>query len=211
MDLADFFPSITLRRVISVFRRFGYPPNVAFYLARLCCLNDRLPQGAATSPTLSNIISFRLDARLAGLAKVCGLVYTRYADDLTFSGNSITIKFATIVDEIAQEEGFAVRHEKTHLCRSHGKRIVTGLSVAGSKLAVPREYKRELRQDLHHIFAHGYLSHIKKRKIRDPFYLDALYGRLMFWKWIEPENPFVAAAIPRIQTLLGPNRVLDPS
>ena len=206
MDLADFFPSIKSGRVISVFRRLGYPPNIAFCLARLCCLNDALPQGAATSPSLSNIIAFRLDARLAGLAKACGLVFTRYADDLTFSGNLITIRFPDIVKEIAREEGFSVRDDKTHLCRSPGKRIVTGLSVAGGTVAIPRRYKRKLRQDIHHIFAHGYLSHITKLKIRDPFYLDALYGRLMFWKWIEPSNPFVVDAVPRLKALFPSNR-----
>jgi hypothetical protein len=206
MDLADFFPSIRLNRVIAVFRRFGYPPNVAFYLARLCCLDDALPQGAATSPCLSNIISFRLDARLTGLAKACGLVYSRYADDLTFSGNLITIRFPEVVSTIAREEGFKVNDEKTHLCRSHGKRIVTGISVAGNKLAIPRKYKRELRQEVHHILAHGYLSHVKKCKIRDPFYLDALYGRLLFWRWVEPENPFLATALPRIHAIIATNR-----
>jgi RNA-directed DNA polymerase len=207
MDLADFFPSIKLNRIIAVFRHLDYPPNIAFYLARLCCLNDSLPQGAATSPSLSNIIAYRLDARLSGLAMACGLTYTRYADDFTFSGHPITIKFPDIVEKIVREEGFEVRHEKTHLCRSRGKRIVTGLSVSGNKLTVPRQYKREIRQEIHHIRAHGYLSHIKKRKIRDPFYLDTLYGRLMFWKWIEPNNPFLATAIPRVQSLMSSNRI----
>ena len=203
MDLADFFPSIKLNRVIGVFRHFGYPPNVAFYLARLCCLNGELPQGAATSPSLSNTIAFRLDARLSGLSKACGLVYTRYADDLTFSGDRITIKFPDIVKKIVHEEGFIVRDDKTHLCRSSGKRIVTGFSVARDKLTVPRQYKRKLRQELHHIFVHGYMSHIKKLKIRDPQYLDSLYGRLVFWNWVEPSNPFVTSSLPRIRALMG--------
>jgi hypothetical protein len=203
MDLADFFPSIKLNRVIAVFRHFGYPPNVAFFLARLCCVDGAIPQGAATSPALSNTIAFHMDARLSGLARACGLTYTRYADDLTFSGKLITIRFPEIVKGIVREEGFQVRDEKTHLCRSTGKRIVTGISVAGDALAVPRKYKRELRKEVHHILAHGYISHITKRKIRDPFYLDALYGRLMFWRWVEPKNPFLATALPHIEALIA--------
>ena len=203
MDLADFFPSIKLRRVIGVFRAFGYPPNVSFYLARVCCLDDALPQGAATSPALSNIIAYRLDCRLHGLAQACDLIYTRYADDLAFSGPLITNKFPQIVAAILDEEGFVVNGHKTRLSRSLGRRIVTGLSVRGSELRVPRQYKHALKQELHYIFVNGYLSHVRKRKIRDPLYLDSLYGRLMFWHWVEPGNAFVEAAIPRLRALMS--------
>ncbi len=204
MDLADFFPSITLRRVIHVFRQFGYAPNVSFYLARLCCLHDVLPQGAATSPALSNIVATCLDSRLSGLAGKYNLQYTRYADDLTFSGERIPISFPEIVKEIVSDAGFSVRDEKTRLCRSEGKRVVTGVSVSGEKVQIPRRYKRKLRQEVHYILRFGYLSHTSKRKIRDPFYLDSVYGRLMFWRWVEPDNEFAADAAERILRLQGP-------
>lgn len=201
MDLKDFFPSITLPRVINVFRRFGYPPNISFYLARLCCLEDCLPQGAATSPTLSNLIAIRLDKRLSALSKKWDIRYTRYADDLTFSGSSISIKYIDVVDRIVCEEGFKVNKEKTTLSRSKGKRVVTGLSVSGDKLKVPREFKRRLRQHVHFIAKYGYFSHTSKLKIRDPFYIDSIYGKLLFWKWIEPDNSFVNYAIEEISII----------
>ena len=100
MDLADFFPSIAKPRVIKTFRRFGYPKNISFYLASICCVNNSLPQGASTSPILSNIIAKRFDKRLFALAKKYNLKYTRYADDLTFSGIHIPLNFLGIVEDI---------------------------------------------------------------------------------------------------------------
>ena len=202
MDMANFFPSISLPRVIKVFRILGYPPNVSFYLGRLCCLDDVLPQGAATSPALSNIVAKRLDVRLCGLAKKCNLQYTRYADDITFSGNNISVRFPEIVHEIIQDEGFVVNTEKTRLCRSRGKRVVTGLSVSGDKLKVPRNYKRRLRQEIHYILCFGYYSHVSKLKNRDPFYIDSIYGKLLFWNWVEPENSFVKESLPKISAIM---------
>jgi hypothetical protein len=194
-DLKDFFPSISLRRVIAIFRRIGYPRNISVYLARLCCLNGTLPQGAATSPTLSNIAAHRLDSRLSGLAKSWELRYTRYADDLTFSGNHISLRFLELVNRTVDEEGFQVNAEKTRLCRGDGRRVVTGLSVSGDQLRIPREYKRKLRQEVHYISVYGYLSHAGKRKMYSPLQLDSLYGKLLFWTWVEPDNSFAQSAL----------------
>ena len=86
MDIKDFFPSIKINREMSVFRVLCYTKKISYYLASICCLDGVLPQGAATSPSLSNIIAKRLDYRLNGFAKKFNLTYTRYADDFTFSG-----------------------------------------------------------------------------------------------------------------------------
>lgn len=198
IDLEDFFPSIDLRCVIRVLQNCGYPNNVAFYLAKICCKNDRLPQGAATSPALSNIIAYGLDSRLSGLAKKFRLKYTRYADDITFSGERISVKTIQIIDEIIREQGFQTNQGKTHLCRSRGKRIVTGLSVANDILRVPREYKRKLKQEVFFILKYGYFSHAHHKRMREPFYLDSIYGKLQFWRSIESDNIFVNETIPRI-------------
>ncbi len=85
MDLVDFFPSTSARRVRKYFRRIGWNRQAVGILARLCCHEGGLPQGAPTSPRLSNLVNYRLDARLAGMAKKLGAVYTRYADDITVS------------------------------------------------------------------------------------------------------------------------------
>jgi RNA-directed DNA polymerase len=201
MDLKDFFPSIGIQRVIKVFQVLGYPNNVAVYLARLCCLSDSLPQGAATSPALSNIIAGRLDARLSGLAQKANLQYSRYADDMIFSGHHISTWFIAAVGKIAEIEGFTVNSEKTQLIRSDRRRIVTGLSVAGAEPRVPISYKRRLRQQVHFIVKYGYDSHASKKKIRDPFYIDSIYGKLTFWRSVEPDNAFVREYLPKIEAI----------
>jgi retron-type reverse transcriptase len=202
MDLEDFFPSIKLRRVIALFKRLGYPQNVSFYLSQLCCYSKQLPQGAATSPYLSNIIATKMDARLYGLSRAYGLNYTRYADDLTFSGPKISIKTIETIKKVVEDEGFKVNPQKTRLCRSAGKRIVTGISVSGKNLTIPREYKRELKQELHYVRSFGLTSHIARRQIRNPFYIESLYGKLIFWKWVEPDNTFVNQVIPYMREML---------
>ena len=85
MDLVDFFPSTSARRVGKYFRRIGWNRQAARLLVRLCCHEKGLPQGAPTSPRLSNLVNYRLDARLAGMARTFGAAYTRYADDITIS------------------------------------------------------------------------------------------------------------------------------
>lgn len=206
IDIRDFFPSIKIERVISVFRNFGYSPDVSFYLASLCCLDRRLPQGAGTSPLLSNIIVRRLDSRLYGLARKSGFRYSRYADDITFSGTKIPSFFLGLVTRVLQEEGFEVQESKTRWLREGSRKIVTGINVSGDRLSVPREFKREVRRDVHFILTRGYLDHLNNRKIRNPFYIDALCGKLSFWEWIEPEDPFVLRTrdeIFRIKTRVG--------
>lgn len=194
LDLKDFFPSITINRIIYVFKSLGYTNKVAFYLASLCSYEGTLPQGAPTSPYLSNIIAKKLDKRLIGLSKRYDLRYTRYADDLTFSGNSIPTKLLEYINEIVTSEGFVINPEKTRLYKNGGKRIVTGISVIGNELKLPKNYRRSLRQELHFIIKYGYESHIKKKKIRKINYIEVLLGRVNFWLSVEPSNKFALNA-----------------
>src|SRR5262249_13182672 len=126
LDLEDFFPSITFARVRGLFHRLGYSPEVATLLALLSTEPPRvkaeldekhyfiavgeraLPQGACTSPAITNLVCRRLDARLAGVAKKWGFAYTRYADDLTFSGDAVKDVGALLwgVRRILASEGF---------------------------------------------------------------------------------------------------------
>jgi RNA-directed DNA polymerase len=195
MDIEGFFPSISINRIVTIFKNLGYPPNVSFYLARLCCLQEKLPQGAATSPCLSNIVLKRTDSRLAGLAKSYDLAYSRYADDMTFSGSHIPVKFIDLVDDVVKYEGFRINEEKTKLIRGHKKKIVTGISVSGDNMKLPRKTIRSLKQELFYIKKLGLLNHLDKIKVNDPVYLERILGKFHFWKQIEPGNIFVKKAI----------------
>lgn len=191
MDLKDFFPSISLKRVISVFKGLGYYHRVAYYLASLCCEDKHLPQGAPTSPILSNIVTKRLDYRLKNLSAKYGLVYTRYADDMTFSGEHIPLKFISIVSDIVSDEKFEVNEDKTVIMREKNRKIITGVSVSSEKPCIPREKKRWIRQQTYYIKRYGIRSHMKHKQIVDPFYDLRINGYLAYWKSIEPESPYL--------------------
>ncbi len=176
MDIKDFFPTVTLPRVKGVFRKAGYREQVATLLALLCTEAPRevvnhdgkdyyvalgprcLPQGAPTSPALTNTLCLRLDQRLAGLAKRYGWRYTRYADDLTFSlprahdGDEHVGTLIGLVTRIVEDEGFTVHPDKTRLARQGRRQKVTGLVVNGDqKPRVPRTLRREMRAALHNL------------------------------------------------------------
>lgn len=188
IDIKDFFPSITLARVIGLFRSFGYTKEVSLCLAKLCCLGGRLPQGAASSPAISNLLCRGMDARLAGVANRFGLTYTRYADDLAFSSRTrVPVdRLIRLVGDIVRESGFEVNPGKTRYFRpSVNRKLVTGLNVANGSVQVPRSFKREIRSEVHFIRRHGVLSHLAKRKIRDPLYIRRLVGKAGYWAFIE--------------------------
>ncbi len=162
LDLADFFTSVSAGRVFRLFRTLGYPSGAARALTALCTnrvpdsyllkeflrqgINGRLswqerqryrtrhlPQGAPTSPALANLCAYRLDARLSALARSLGAVYTRYADDLAFSGGEVLPRlggrFCIQVAAIALEEGFAVQHRKTRIMRRNVRQHLAGVVV----------------------------------------------------------------------------------
>jgi hypothetical protein len=177
MDVKDFFPTVTLKRVKGVFRRAGYREGIATLLALICTESPReivqlegktyyvslgprcLPQGAPTSPALTNALCLRLDRRLAGLAAKLGWRYTRYADDMTFSrlagaeGPPRLGALLGCVRRIVEAEGFAVHPEKTRVHRTGGRQSVTGLVVNGGGPRVPREVRRMLRAAAHNLKA----------------------------------------------------------
>ena len=174
MDLQDFFPTITYRRVRGLFIALGYSYAVASTLALLCTGYEREPftrvdalhaegqryyvsvgprhlvQGAPTSPALSNLIARRLDRRLHGLAQSCGFHYTRYADDLTFSGadKGAALRILDVTQRIVADEGFAVNRCKTRLYPRSTRQAVTGV-VVNDKTSTPRELRRRLRAILY--------------------------------------------------------------
>jgi len=201
MDLKDFFPSIPINWVIKLFLDLGYARNVSFYLASLCCVDGMLAQGAATSPYLSNILLKKLDDKLDNLAKKNKLNYTRYADDLTFSGQYISYKLINTISKIVVDYGLNINEGKTRLYTKKGQRIVTGLSVTNKKITIPRKMKREIKTEIYYLKKLGLLTVIARNKIRNPYYLDSILGKLNFWKQAEPFNKFVLSSIEYIHSL----------
>ena len=165
-DLADFFPSINLGRVRGLFlsKPYELPRSVATTLAQICCHDNQLPQGAPTSPVISNMICRGLDYDLASLASKHNCAYSRYADDITFSSNRLVflgeIGIAQSLDHggkttpgddlvaIITKHGFNINDQKTRLQRNSRRQMVTGL-IVNRKVNVPRSFVWNLRGMLH--------------------------------------------------------------
>lgn len=204
IDLKDFFPTINYRRVKGLFRGLGYSEQAATIFALICtepdveevvldqktyyvALSERhLPQGAPTSPAITNILCRRLDRRLRRLAESKGFVYTRYADDLTFSASGDNLKalrsLILNVTSIVEHEGFAVNESKTRVLRKSQQQEVTGV-VVNSKPAVSRKELKKFRALLFQIEKDGLTG---KRWGNSPDLLAAISGYASFVCMVDP-------------------------
>jgi RNA-directed DNA polymerase len=204
-DLVNFFPSITIHRVIGFFRHVGYSPAVAMILALLCTESPRrkvlfhdkpwyvataprgLPQGACTSPDLSNLIARRLDARLGGIAAKLGWTYTRYADDLTFSSKTPSDRIGYLlarIRHIAQDEGFTINERKTRVLKRAARQSVTGV-VTNEKPAAPRWLRRRMRAILHNAQKTGLAAQNRKNH---PHFEASVGGMIEYIGMLNPKH-----------------------
>ena len=211
LDLRSFFTAVTMARVDGVFRAMAYPEAVARTLAGLTThrtptwvlarmpsgggsadrhrLHARLrtphlPQGAPTSPGLANLAAFVLDRRLTGLATTLGAHYTRYADDLAFSGSALLSpsRLVRVVTAIATGEGFTVNTAKTRVRRSTQRQQLTGV-VVNARPGIAREERDRLRAVLHDVRLHGVESANRAGHLAFRAHLDGRVG------WVESVNP----------------------
>ena len=169
VDIKGFFPSITTGRLTTVFRN-AKDVQVSAYmarsLARLVTLDGRLPQGSPASPVLTNLVSVRLDARLAGLARKYGCRYSRYVDDISFSasGPRALHRLMPHLESILNREGFGLNPDKTRIQSASMRQEVTGLVLSHAKSTVPvqvntpRKFRRVTRSMLHSWRQHGLLD-----------------------------------------------------
>lgn len=197
-DIKNFFTSISLSRVSGLFRSFGYPSAVSMALAGLCTvrtpyairskhrLSDfnnlsvrHLPQGAPTSPALSNLCAFNLDRRLEGLANRYDARFTRYADDITYSGDTPIVKpLLRHVPSILLSEGFKPNEKKTRVRFRHQQQVSTGI-VVNEKVNVSRARYDFLKSSIHHLISHRNETDFPTRVIR-------LSSQIA---WVEQINP----------------------
>lgn len=192
-DLKDFFPTVGIDRVVAIFDALGYPRSVARNLAYLCTTSTsadqlggfaystasslrtrHLPQGAPTSPALANLAARKLDIRLTGLAASMNLRYTRYADDLAFSGSCDAGRLLWATRMIVRDEGFALNPAKTRVRRSHRRQQIAGL-VVNDWPAVPREEYDALRAILHNCIVTGPAA---QNQADHPDFRAHLHGRI---------------------------------
>lgn len=192
-DITDFFPSILFDKVFRIFNYYGYTKELSYYFAKLCTFengpNRSLPQGAPTSPYLANIVCLKLDKRLGKLAESLGLNYSRYADDITISGNKSITRYKGIINDIITDEGFKENKNKRRMQYSNRRQTVTGL-VVNDQISIPNEYLKELRKDIYMCQQFGVESHIQNQGIEYSNYKEYLYGKALFVKMVNQEKGF---------------------
>lgn len=212
VDLLKFYDTITEKRVYGVFKSLGYVANLAYSFAKITTAKHResywadfdenskevlqhlviekpaiLPQGAPTSPALSNILATKMDYRFEALAKKLKFSYSRYADDLTFSinkeGNLPSLK---LIEKIISDEGFFVNEKKTRYMKKGCKQYVTGLTTTNG-VNVSKKYRKEISEHIYYCRKYGVSSHLENRIKEFPKYNNIkfhnwLYGHLCFIK-----------------------------
>jgi retron-type reverse transcriptase len=188
LDVKDFFPSIHQDEVMKLFLGLGYSPSVSVLLTSLCCLEGRLPQGAATSPAISNYLCSNMDKELQNLADKKGLTYTRYADDIALSGESLGSDELEKAIFLIELFGFKINEGKSRIAGPGVKKIVTGVSIGTGEAKLPRDAVRKIKADAYALTKFGLQQFSKSRDLRDPVVVERMIGRVEYWLQIEPEN-----------------------
>ena len=208
MDITDFFGNITYLQVISsAFNSKMYPPQIGAILTSLCCFDEVLPQGAPTSPMLSNIVMKSFDDAIGHWCKKRGITYTRYCDDLTFSADIPLYSVYLKVSEMLARRGFEVNKSKTKFVTNTAAQMVTGLTV-NEKVSIPRDYKATLRQEVYYALKFGIADSIlkgnKTEYIKDGIadvraYYNHLKGKMIYVLGIESDNRWFKEAKDRLE------------
>lgn len=203
LDILDFFGNITY---ISVYQHAFpgelFPPPVRTLLAHLCCYRDFLPQGAPTSPYISNLVLFPFDRYMERWCKNQNITYTRYCDDLTFSGSFEPKAVIRKVSSFLLRMGFEINPKKMKICPQGQRQIITGI-VVNEKTQVPKTYRRNLRQEIYYIEKFGlseHLAHIHL-DLTPEKYLEHLKGKLRYVLQINPQDREFQEALARLNRI----------
>ena len=190
MDIYHFFDSVLFRDVKDrAFPAEIYSEPLRVLLATLCYGMNELPQGAPSSPAISNLILYRFDEKLIKICRERGIYYTRYCDDLCFSGDFDAEEMKREVTALLIEEGFFPNRRKTAVLKKGMRQRVTGL-VVNERVAVPSDYRRKIRQELYYIRKYGLASHMERTNAEgtELAYLRRLLGRICYCLQINPED-----------------------
>lgn len=201
LDIRNFFDSITFFQVYrSAFPAVYYPPAIRTLLTNLCCCKDALPQGAPTSPAVSNLVMKPFDDYMGSWCEKREVRYTRYCDDLTFSGEFDRQEVKNKVRGFLAAYGFELNEEKTRIQKKHQRQTVTGI-VVNEKPQVSRTYRKKLRAEIYYCGKYGVESHLRRsgewenwKKLHQNAeticvrYLQQLLGKVNFVLQVNPED-----------------------
>jgi RNA-directed DNA polymerase len=189
IDIADFFGSVNFYQVLNVFLKFGYKMPVSALLSNLCTYEGYLPQGAPTSPMLSNFIFRKVDDIIFSYCRANNIMYTRYADDLTFSGSFEIKSLFRLLYQTLHSYGFQINTTKTQVLSRCVSQRVTNI-VVNDKVQCTRKYRKRIRQEVYYIKKHGLEKHVEW--INSPLtadqYLASLRGRIGYALFINKKD-----------------------
>lgn len=181
LDIKDFFQNITFMNVYnSCFQIEYFPKEIGMLLTYLCTYNNYLPQGAPTSSYISNLVMKEFDEYIGDYCTTHNISYTRYSDDLTFSG---TFNPSIIIKEVRKnllKLGLELNDEKTCIINKGSRQSVTGI-VVNEKLQVSLQYRKEIRKQIYYIKKFGIKSHLQFINLTDEYkYLTSLFGKINY-------------------------------
>lgn len=188
-DIKDFFPSITKKRVIGFFRSLGYNNEVSLMLGSLCCLDGCLPQGAPTSPAISNIITRKFDEYLLNIFEKNGVHYTRYADDICISAIHDRIDVFENVSMIMKMNNFTENIKKRNFFSNKSlDKIVMGINISSNEMKLTKNFKNFIRKEIYFINKFGYDEHFNKKGVDEVVGVMRLIGIISYALMIEQNN-----------------------
>ena len=182
LDIKNFFESISFLDVYNACFSIEYfPKSVGFILTYLCTYDNHLTQGSPTSAYISNLIMKEFDEEIGNWCNINGISYTRYSDDMTFSGNFNPSELIIKIRKMLYKLGLELNNDKIHIVNKSQSQSVTGI-IVNEKLQVNAKYRNKIRQEIYYIKKFGLKSHLNKCNINinELKYLDKLYGRILY-------------------------------
>ena len=188
LDIKSFFENISYVDVFNIYKEYGFSDRICGLLAHLTTYDDYLPQGAPTSPYLSNLVLRDFDFKIGKWCDKYNINYTRYSDDMTFSMNEYNKDLIRFVRKNLSKYGLELNNDKICLIDSSKRQKITGI-VVNDKIQVDSEYRKKIRQELYYINKYGIINHLKRINIKDKDkYLKSLYGRILFVLSVDLKN-----------------------
>lgn len=182
LDIKNFFENISFLDVYnSCFSIEYFPKSVGFILTYLCTYDNHLTQGSPTSAYISNLIMKEFDEEIGNWCNINDISYTRYSDDMTFSGNFNPSELIIKIRKMLYKLGLELNNDKIHIVNKSQSQNVTGI-IVNEKLQVNAKYRNKIRQEIYYIKKFGLKSHLNKCNINinKLKYLDKLYGRILY-------------------------------
>jgi retron-type reverse transcriptase len=187
LDIENFFHSIKRAGVEEIFLKQGYSSNVSNLLSKLCCCDDSLPQGAPTSPYLSNIYLNTFDGIISQYCIEINIRYTRYADDLSFSGDFDETPLIELVASELTKIGLRLNLNKVKIMRKDERQIVTGI-VVNKVIQIPKYKRIEIRKEIYYIKKFGLNEHLIRTENNRANYIKHLLGKIDYAVFINPKD-----------------------